>query len=416
MEDLCRLCLQRDESLTSVFEYRDDVLIADVIENICAIRIVAEDLHPKEICRNCRDILYKAHDLRVLSLRNDFILKGQDASYNFEVKMEHSIDIGTDDMIKFEPSPSIEPNSEDELMMEYSGNTFDIVEVSIDHTAQSEYQEERYQCDQCSEIETSKKAILLHIENEHLTDNICSICSKQFNSSTILKQHMRRKHGADESITCDQCNLSFKSPRKLAKHQEIHLHFVEEAGEDLSRKYNCLLCSKKFDDYDDKLLVHIQYHKKHEKRKSYEKQANSKRTREEFESLICPQCGQIYRTKQILQQHIKRHFEHYAYACPKCPQKFKSWGELYYHNAVHTTERNFVCEICSKAFKAKRDLRNHKIRHETKNIKKFQCPYCQLMLKNKYTLNRHILIHTGEVRNVSTANNIYYILTRTETS
>ena len=66
---------------------------------------------------------------------------------------------------------------------------------------------------------------------------------------------------------------------------------------------------------------------------------------------------------------------------------------------VHTTERNFICDICSKAFKAKRDLRNHKIRHETKDVKKFQCSYCQLFLKNKYSLSRHILIHTGEVRN-----------------
>lgn len=146
------------------------------------------------------------------------------------------------------------------------------------------------------------------------------------------------------------------------------------------------------------MFEHMKNHKKHKySTQSRKGKPRIKRIREDSESLVCPQCGQLYRTKQILQQHIKRHFDTGdKYPCGSCPQKFKSWGELYYHSAVHTTERNFICELCSKTFKAKRDLRNHKIRHETKDVKKFQCSYCKTMLKNKYTLSRHILIHTGK--------------------
>lgn len=394
MENSCRLCLQAAERLRSIFQFKDGYQIAEVIRTICSIAIDSEDKYSKEICCNCLKSLYIAHDLRVLSIKNDKYLKELDPSDSLFVKIEPK-----EDFVKYEPSPSPDGDGDDNDGRDYSDNTFDIVEVSIQTATINDRPQVFYQCDRCPKLKTSKQSMEAHIKNEHLSLNVCSLCTKQFSTLAIMKQHINRVHMTEEALTCNQCNVSFKTQIKLNRHQEVHSYYIEEFGEDLRRSFYCRFCTKQFGELSERMFEHIKYHKKISKAKEEQgKQASAKRAREEYESLVCPHCGQIYRTKQILQQHIKRHFDTGdKYQCSKCPQKFKSWGELYYHNAVHTTERNFVCEICSKAFKAKRDLRNHKIRHETKDVKKFQCTYCQLMVKNRYSLSRHILIHTGEV-------------------
>lgn len=397
MEGSCRLCLQDSNKLISVFQFREENKIADVILIICSVKIEPDEVYSKEICSNCLDTVYKAYDLRIQSIKNDQYLKEKDASYKYKVKLEHN----DDDFIKYEP----ELISDDGDTRDYSDNpSYEIVEVSIQTPAAPSLSDDTktFCCDKCPRVLNSKHEMEMHIKNLHFNFNICTICSKHFSSKTVLKQHLLRKHLCEEPLSCEHCpNMTFKSQKKLEKHQEVHAFFSIENGPDWMQTFSCRYCMNQYHDLNDRLFEHIHYHKKAIRSREKAKQAGVKRIREEYESLVCPHCGQIYRTKQILQQHIKRHFDTGdKYACSKCPQKFKSWGELYYHNAVHTTERNFICEICSKAFKAKRDLRNHKIRHETKDVKKFQCTYCHLMLKNKYTLNRHILIHTGEVNEI----------------
>lgn len=390
MEDSCRLCLQASNLLVSVFQSKDDRKIADVIFIICSIRIELDEVYSKEICSDCLDIVYKAYDLRIQSIRNDQYLKKHDPDFKLRVKIEQN----PDDFIKYEP----ELSSDDGDARDYSDNpSYEIVEVSIQSPPSQCDDSSSFHCDKCPQVFSTKHDMEMHI-NEHCNLNICTICSKSFSSKAILKQHLMRKHLFEEPLTCELCpNVSFKSRKKMDRHRDVHESYIIEVEPEWTT-YICRYCSKRYQRMDEKMIEHMNYHKRVNRSKAVVKHSPTKRAREEYESLVCPHCGQIYRTKQILQQHIKRHFDTGdKYACSKCPQKFKSWGELYYHNAVHTTERNFICEICSKAFKAKRDLRNHKIRHETKDVKKFQCTYCHLMLKNRYTLNRHILIHTGEV-------------------
>jgi predicted RNA-binding Zn-ribbon protein involved in translation (DUF1610 family) len=370
--------------MANVFLFKDEFTIAEIIQTICSIRVEAQEVYSKEVCAKCLEIVYKAHCLRILSLKNEQLLKEHDAT----VKTEPD----PDELIKSEEEHSPKTDDEDDMMRDYSENTLDMVEVSILPTCYSNESQLSYLCDKCPEVFISKESLETHIKHEHLS----TLFAKEFCNETVHEQQMH--HTIKEELGCDQCNMFFKTATKLEKHQELHSYFVIENEDDRASTYSCRFCSKSFQNFTERMFKHVKHHKNYTKNKQKEKQPRQKRIREEYESLVCPHCGQIYRTKQILQQHIKRHFDTgEKYTCPKCPQKFKSWGELYYHNAVHTTERNFVCDICSKAFKAKRDLRNHKIRHEQKDVKLFVCNYCQLKLKNRYTLNRHILIHTGEV-------------------
>lgn len=376
MEESCRLCLLEHRNVTDVFEYRHEIEIATIIQEICSISITKEDLFSKSICEVCLEIILKAYELRCVSLGNDQFLKENGTNYKLMiVKME---------------------NDETESEQYYESVVTE--EVCLEPESDNMREEqllEVFQCDDCPETKPTKREIEAHIKSTHAAQNVCSICNKLFSSQVILKQHMRRQHLTEEELRCSECNMTFNTTKRLERHELMHKHFEERINESGDKTFHCRNCTKSYDSCNEKLFLHIYYHRKN----ALDKEASPKKPLGESESFVCPHCGQIYKTKQILQQHIKRHFETgEKYSCPKCPQKFKSWSEIFYHSSVHTTERKFICDICSKAFKAKRDLRNHKIRHETKDVKNFQCSYCNVKLKSRYTLNRHILIHTGEKR------------------
>lgn len=100
MEDSCRLCLQEVEGVTNVFEFEDGRQIADLIQVICSLKIHPEDLFSKSICAMCLDIVNRAHELRLICIKNDNYLKQQDPDSKLMVKIEDS-----DDLIVFAPSP-----------------------------------------------------------------------------------------------------------------------------------------------------------------------------------------------------------------------------------------------------------------------------------------------------------------------
>lgn len=325
MENECRLCLRKSSDeciLMNVFLFNDDHQIADVIQTICSIIIYQDEAYSKEVCAECLGIIFKANDLRKTAIKNDQCLKKQDPSYRLIVKIEDP-----DDLIKFEPVLNSEAEEDIGDFSESESNTYQptlptcyIVEPN-----------ESYQCDRCPRTVKSKQEMENHL-------------SKHFSNQVNFKQLILRKHTLD----CNNCDLSFKSQIKYDRHLKIHSFFAVGAGD--GSALQCQYCTKQFDkDSLEKIYEHIKYHEKQSWRnKDKRKKSSTKRIREEYESsLVCPHCGQIYRTKQILQQHIKRHFDTGdKYACQNCSKKFKSWGELYYHNAVHTTERNFICEIC----------------------------------------------------------------------
>jgi uncharacterized C2H2 Zn-finger protein len=303
-ESCCRLCLAHLDSdqLNSIFQYENNHLIAEIISDVCSVDIHRNDLLPKEICTECYDIVTKAHLLRIKSQKNDQIMRGP----NLMIKEE------AEDLVKYEPLPS-------PIAFESS---FDVIEEEEDDDEEDMNESKAaFNCDRCDEVRKSRQDIKVHIQHEHL--NICSVCSKHCSSQAMLKQHLHRMH-FKESIPCDACHLSFATTTKLKKHKQIHVHYDEQTTDgDPQVHYKCRFegCSKVYAGISEKMFEHFKYHKKQDPDRGKRKYPSTR-----DESLVCPHCGQIYKSKQILQQHIKRHFDSGdKYACPKCPQKFKSW-------------------------------------------------------------------------------------------
>ena len=71
MDKICRLCAKRSSSLTSLFSFKNQRLIIDLIITICPIRIDRNDEFPKKICDECLEIIVSANELRSTSVKSD---------------------------------------------------------------------------------------------------------------------------------------------------------------------------------------------------------------------------------------------------------------------------------------------------------------------------------------------------------
>lgn len=129
VNNLCRLCLRLSEDTVSLFDFKNDVLIADLIKIICPIEISKNESGnlPNSVCVDCLDLIVDAVHLRDLSLINDEELRRdiQDES------MDES-DFKQDGSEKLEDDPKLE----DEMLIEaldeatFDGVDYELVESS----------------------------------------------------------------------------------------------------------------------------------------------------------------------------------------------------------------------------------------------------------------------------------------------
>uniref|UniRef100_A0A8D8UEV1 Zinc finger protein 573 n=1 Tax=Cacopsylla melanoneura TaxID=428564 RepID=A0A8D8UEV1_9HEMI len=159
----------------------------------------------------------------------------------------------------------------------------------------------------------------------------CEKCDKHFISRKVLSTHVEYVHGNVEAHVCPTCGRSYKGPRGLVIHMQIH---SEE------KRYVCNVCGAAFN-RSEGLSSHKFMH------------ADKK--------FICSICGDVFRHPASLRAHmISRHTEPQFYFCTICGKKFNRSATLKDHIAVfHGTEKSFICNVCNVAYATKKRLREH---------------------------------------------------------
>ncbi|CAH1710622.1 PR domain zinc finger protein 5-like [Aphis gossypii] len=100
-------------------------------------------------------------------------------------------------------------------------------------------------CSVCKQL-FSKTYIAIHMQS-HKTFYNCDICNKNFSYLSIFNRH-KATHKVDMIVyDCKLCNIKFRNPSDLSKHDNI---FHEEES------IKCLFCFKKFKQFND-FLNHI---------------------------------------------------------------------------------------------------------------------------------------------------------------
>lgn len=109
----------------------------------------------------------------------------------------------------------------------------------------------------------------------------------------------------------------------------------------------------------------------------------------------CPHCGDILKTRQGFNTHVKKH--NLLNQCHVCLVPLITPNQRRYHEQLHhhqSSGENYVCNVCDKKFKTQRGLREHKEREEKKY--KHRCSECDKVFEKRRELKDHMSVHTGE--------------------
>ena len=233
-------------------------------------------------------------------------------------------------------------------------------------------------CEYCTKKFNHSSLLQNHVDSVHLKikRHSCKECERVFVGPSSLKYHMTVEHGdGKEKIQCDDCGKCFLTSSHLRSHKEVSHD---------AKMLKCEQCVKMFSK-KHRLDVHVRdvhgakdHHcldcDKHYTRKNYEKHMKTVHTK----NFQCDKCENSFGTNSHLLHHIANNHDGIkSYKCTLCPDSFASNGGLQNHTAhCHDLKRPFICSICSQTFKLKEKLDHHIARkHELRNCE--TCPYCK---------------------------------------
>ena len=266
--------------------------------------------------------------------------------------------------------------------------------------------EEKHLCLICDTGYLTKMDLLMHIASEHNMKYECSDCFKLFESDFALDEHKSYVHGPDakQIFECPTCKAEFKEEVSLVEHVNL-IH---------SKMKKCTFpyCNKEYKKIRDlnSHITSVHKTKDHLKKipceicgemrtggKLMERHMTSCRGKmENLEKVIehpCPTCGKIYKTKSLLEVHIR--VIHSYTRCTLCNEEVKNGYLFKKHMALKHDGEIFMCSHCGNKYYSEKRLKDHiQIDHELK--KSCVCSLCGKSFKEDYKLARHIkIVHEG---------------------
>ncbi|XP_067013289.2 zinc finger protein 22 [Anabrus simplex] len=100
----------------------------------------------------------------------------------------------------------------------------------------------------------------------------------------------------------------------------------------------------------------------------------------------CVQCGEKFRFKSHLQEHVPTHIGVRPYCCDECGSRFFRKSILTQHLLSHTDERQHSCKHCGKKFHRKGNLGRHMLTHT--DVRAFSCVECGRKFSNRSYLRQ----------------------------
>ncbi|CAG2111171.1 unnamed protein product [Medioppia subpectinata] len=100
----------------------------------------------------------------------------------------------------------------------------------------------------------------------------------------------------------------------------------------------------------------------------------------------CSQCSKQFMTRSLLSEHFRTHVT--KYKCPECQMTTNSPSALKHHITYkHNNERPFCCQFCDIRLKSKSDLRRHIDTHNEEPP--YKCSLCNFQSRSVHTFYRH---------------------------
>ncbi|XP_028908672.1 zinc finger protein 407 isoform X2 [Ornithorhynchus anatinus] len=238
----------------------------------------------------------------------------------------------------------------------------------------------------------------------------CDDCGFLADGLSGLNVHIAMKHPSKEKhFHCLLCGKSFYTESNLHQHLASagHLRNEQASVEELPEggaTFKCVKCTEPFDS-EQSLFLHIK--EQHEEllrevnKYIVEDTQQINREREENKGNVCKYCGKMCRSSNSMAflAHIRTHTGSKPFKCKICHFATAQLGDARNHVKRHLGMREYKCHVCGVAFVMKKHLNTHLLgKHGvgTPKERKFTCLLCDRSFTEKWALNNHTKLHTGE--------------------
>ncbi|XP_044063133.1 zinc finger protein 407 isoform X2 [Siniperca chuatsi] len=238
----------------------------------------------------------------------------------------------------------------------------------------------------------------------------CEDCGFMADGISGLNVHISMKHPSKEKhFHCLVCGKSFYTESNLHQHltSAAHLRNEQNSVEELPEggaSFKCVKCTDRFES-EQGLFVHIK--EKHEEllrevnKYVLEDTEQINREREENQGSVCKYCGKVCKSSNSMAflAHIRTHTGSKPFMCKICNFATAQLGDARNHVKRHLGMREYKCDICGWAFVMKKHLSTHLLgKHGVgqRKERKFECKLCERSFSEKWALNNHMKLHSGE--------------------
>ncbi|XP_051791658.1 zinc finger protein 407 [Erpetoichthys calabaricus] len=238
----------------------------------------------------------------------------------------------------------------------------------------------------------------------------CEDCGFLADGLSGLNVHISMKHPSKEKyFHCLLCGKSFYTESNLHQHLTSvgHLRNEQASVEELPEggaTFKCVKCNDPFESEQD-LFMHIK--EKHEEllrevnKYILEDTEQINKEREENQGSVCKYCGKICKSSNSMAflAHVRTHTGSKPFKCKLCNFATAQLGDARNHVKRHLGMREYKCHVCGWAFVMKKHLNTHLLgKHGvgTPKERKFECKLCERSFSEKWALNNHMKLHTGQ--------------------
>ncbi|XP_062531823.1 zinc finger protein 26 [Bombyx mori] len=219
---------------------------------------------------------------------------------------------------------------------------------------------------------------------------------RESGTELLLKSTLIPFRWLKSSFRCFYCYEIFKEPRDLKAHQTTHQD--PEIIKKTMNKYwesviyvdvsniGCRLCSEQINDLDSLIEHSIRKHKM-----SFNTDVGNciRPFRLEDMTVNCVICGKNYTNFSFLLIHTnKEHFGLSPLLCDVCGQHFKSKRLLRDHVAHDHEKKPVECNICGETIVSMTRMRTHL---QKAHNKRYRCLFCAETFENHYRRTRHMI-------------------------
>lgn len=351
---VCRVCLKEGEELSTIFaKDENDVVVADKIMECGGITITRDTNLPQEICKKCSAFLSVAYKFRITCKSSDEVLRSF-----AEKKVESDVEDDVKDV-----------NSLDKLADHFSENEIDLHDYSETVTV----------------FENPVPEFLENVDDEDMDDHDND---DDDNDSTYEppKEEVERDDDSDTEKPKREVKIEGDEDapprRKRGRPKKTDPPREKPAGTGKGRGPRGPRVKKETSKtlaMDSDGTPVIKYRNLNEKPQH-----------------ICDVCGNVYKMRYSLDNHMRWHRKEKPYDCEICGAAFGLNSQLTRHMRTHTGQKPYECQYCGRRFSDLGTKNKHERTHTGE--RPYKCETCGKTFTYSHVLSAHKLTHTGEKR------------------